>query len=328
MNIDELTEKDDSKEKLILLEAELSKGIISLMWFFSTNSIVNSTGLDKKTVRGHKKGGIPPKYFELYMKALGEPNHPSPEMQKIIKEKPHTLEQCKTIVHALYIVLNYQYEKYRRLVGAAPYLFNKILGKGTVRDDDVLKMLSEQLDKCANSINRRIMQDKIGNLSPQFLYHLNICFDAFSTITYTDTLFLPVLFQASRERQEEILTLMNKMTLNPATDIISCLTSGNGKLWVNAYTHYSADRKGTGPQNDDWKNLKKKIEGKFSQVRSIEEQKNALAFYSFLALIWPKEGETDTNFGTKEIEALIVFKYFLTKEAQQNLLDELQIDYT
>ena len=68
-------------------------------------------------------------------------------------------------------------------------------------------------------------------------------------------------------------------------------------------------------------------------VSGINKETNQIAFRAigfngFLSLIWPKEGATDTNFGTKEIEALIVFKYFLTKEAQQNLLDKLQIDYT
>lgn len=58
------------------------------------------------------------------------------------------------------------------------------------------------------------------------------------------------------------------------------------------------------------------------------EVRKAQVINAFLILIWPPEGETDTKFGPQEIEPLIIFKYFLTEEARQNLLDELQIDYT
>lgn len=328
MDINAPNEKDESKEKLILMEAELSKSIISFMWFFSTNSIVKNTGLDKKTVNSHKETGIPPKYFELYIKALGGTNYPSPEMQKILKSKPHAIEKCKTLTQIIYNTLNCQYEEYRRLVGVAPYIFDRVLGKGTAHNKDVLEMLSKQLEKNIDFIYGRITQNEIENLSPQFLHRLNICFDAFSTMTKIDTLFFPTFFRASSERKEEILSQMNEMELNPVANIVSYLTSGSGKLWMTAYTHYSQDEKGRKAPGDTWKKLKEKIEGKFYQMKSIEEQKNALAFYSFLALIWPEKGETDTTFGLEEIKALIVFKYFLTEEAQRNLLDELQIDYT
>ena len=325
METNEISPKDESKEKLILLEALLSKSIISFMWFFSTNNIAENVDLDKKTINSHKATGIPPKYFGLYVEALGKCSRPSLEMQEILKSKPHAAESCKILTQIIYRCLSWQYTAYRKLVGAAPYILDRVSGKETAHDEDVLEILLEQLEKSTDFIRSHITQNKIENLSPQFLYRVNICFDAFSTITYVDFLFLPTFFRASSERKEEILTKINKMALNPVTDIVSCLTSGDGKPWIIARNHYYTNKKSEMTSDDIWKKLSQKIEGRFRQAKSIEEQKNVLAFCSFLALIWPEEGETDTKFGTKEIEALIVFKYCLTKEARQNLLDELEI---
>lgn len=325
METNEFSPKDESLENLNGLETLLSKIIICFMWHFSINNIVENTCLDKKTVNSHKATGIPPKYFELYVEALEKCSRPSLEMQEILKSKPHAAESCKILTQIIYRCLSHLYILHRKLFGTAPYILDRVFGKETAHDEDVLKILLEPLEKVTDSIRSRITQNKIENLSPQFLYRLNICFDAFSTLTYVDVLFLPAFFRASNERKEEILTQMNKMALNPATDIVSCLTSGNGKPWMIAHNHYYINKKSEMTSDDIWEKLSQKIEGRFRQVKSIEEQKNVLAFCSFLALIWPEKGETDTKFGTKEIETLIVFKYYLTKEARQNLLDELEI---
>ena len=97
METNKFSPKDESKEKLILLEALLSKSIISFMWFFSTNNIAENVDLDKKTINSHKATGIPPKYFGLYVEALGKCSRPSLEMQEILKSKPHAAESCKIL---------------------------------------------------------------------------------------------------------------------------------------------------------------------------------------------------------------------------------------
>lgn len=337
MGTNELGSKGNSEGKQTLineLEVMLSKYIVMLVGRFSEYGIIKYSGIDKKTVKEHKKKGeIPPKYFEQYMEALGKSNRPPKEVKEPAKEgKKLTLEEWKIFITIyrpiIYPALYAIYKEYKKIIGVGPYLKERVLGKGTSINNVVPEVLAEELEKSINSINERVKQHKVNELSPQFFHHLNICFDAFSTITTSDFLFLACFFRAKGKERKKIVAQVNKMALNSATDIISCLTSGSGKLWMMAYTHYSSNEGEKGTQTAIWKNFKKKIENHFSESKDIEDQKKELAFFYFLALIWPEEGETDTKFGPQEIEALIVFKYFLTEEARQNLLDELQIDYT
>lgn len=320
MDENKLLPDENANEKLKLLEAKLSEAIIRFMERFSQNSIINNIDIDKKTVKEHKKKGvIPPKYFEQYIEALSK-GLPSKD---VIESKEIWAENNKIY----YEQLSNAFKEYKKVMGIGPYLINSLFKKGPPTGNAVPEFFLEQLEESVKSINKCIKRHNIDDLSPLFLYHMNICFDAFSTITPIDFLFLSKFFRASREERKKIWTLIDKMLFIPTIDIISCLTNGEAKLWIAAYTHYLSNTGKKSSQYDIWKKFKKKIEDCFFLNESIEKKKHTFAFYYFLALIWPEEGETDTKFGPKEIEALIVFKYFLTQEAQQKLLNELQIEY-
>ena len=110
MDTNELVPRGNSKGKQILInefEIMLSNMIIMLVGKFSEYGIIKYSGIDKKTVKEHKKKSkIPPKYFEQYMKALGKSNRPPKKVKELAKEgKKFALERWKIFTTEYYPII-------------------------------------------------------------------------------------------------------------------------------------------------------------------------------------------------------------------------------
>lgn len=271
----------------------------------SQGSVLEGERISKNTIKNHlSQGRIPPDSFDKYVRAF-----------KQLKRLDVKLDDGQKFSDSKFVAMRKFIEVYC----------------------DILECINESY-KAMKGFPYYLISDRIKNwdfakeYSQDFWYFLNKCFEAFCTVDYFDFLFLSKFFRCDKPERELIMERMEGERVVPYSDIVETLLNGEGNLWINAHKECSSEAEKKTSKEQNWEIFNQKIK-KMTTVRGINKETNQIAFKAvglngFLSLIWPKEGETDTNFGTKEIEALIVFKYFLTKEAQQNLLEELKIDYT
>lgn len=296
------------------LEDYISQLILSVLPLcpynaISQGSVLEGERISKNTIKNHlSQGRIPPESFDKYVRAFKQLKRLDVKLEDGQKfsesELAAKLTAMRKFIEVYCGVLECVNERYKAMKGF-PY--------------DLIS------DKIKN-------WDFAKKYSQDFWYFLNKCFEAFCTVNYYDFLFLSKFFRCDEPERELIMERMEGKKVIPYSEIIETLLNGEGNLWINAHKECSSEAEKKTSKEQNWEIFNQKIK-KMTTVRGINKETNQIAFKAvgfngFLSLIWPKEGETDTNFGTKEIEALIVFKYFLTKEAQQNLLEELKIDYT
>lgn len=290
------------------LEDHISRSIIEILQEFTYYSISKHSSPDdtkhisKNTIKAHlEQGKIPPDSFDSYIRAFGQIKRFDKTILEVNEKfNVENMEELIKIYYDIFETLNNFYKAFKKL----PH--------------DLIS------DKIKN-------KESAKELSQRFWYLLNKCFEAFCTLGRSDVLFLNKFFKSDENARQVIMTKMNNAKAVSYFDAIDILLNGEGNLWIDAYKDYSSNTEKKSSDEQNWEILTDKLQ-KFVYPKEINKKSNniidhALAINEFFAVIWPEEGETDTKFGSKEIEALIVFKYFLTQEAQQKLLNELQIEY-
>lgn len=285
--------KDNQKSKDF--ESLVSETLIKIQVFFSNDDVASILDIDKDKINKHiQRSSIPPKYFEKYVTAW----------KKTVK-KPRT--------PAVVEMDENQWNKlYNDLISVAEmilYLWNCFNNSFVVSS-----LLNDG--------------DALNGKSVRFPYLVDKCFNAFTTLTADDVVFLCYFFRGDKSKRKAILQKMDEAVIFPPNHVISILTSKDGRNWTQAHKLYSAKINRQESMQRLWYHCAEKIKSwiknnSFIKANEAKQPYNVLSVLQFLELIWPEEGETDTKFGPKEIEALIVFKYFLTQEAQQKLLNEL-----
>ena len=282
------------------LETKVSDTLLRIQKFFSNNDVARILHIKKDIIHKHtQRRSIPSEYFEKYVKAW-----------KKTTKKPRTKPVIK--------MNKTQWDKlYKNLISRAEitlYMWN-----------------------CFNNslVIPSLLNDKnaLDGKSARFPYLMEKCFSAFTTLTADDIAFLCHFFRGDTNKREAILQKMDEAETIAPNHVVSILTSKDGQDWIQAHKLYSLEIKRDESVQNGWIQCAEKIESwiktnSFIKANETGQPYNVLSVLQFLELIWPEEGETDTKFGSKEIEALIVFKYFLTQEARQTLLSDLQIEYT
>lgn len=294
-------QENAAEQKRRKLKSTVSDVLIHLQRFFSNNDVAKVLGIEADIINKQiKRHSIPEEYFEKYVLAW----------KKTVK-KPRTA--------AVIEMSEAQWDKLK---------------------NEYLIPMGEQTLSIWNRFNNSypisaVLNDKnaLDGKSARFPYLLDKCFNAFATITADDIVFLCPFFKGDKSKREAILQKMNEAKTASPNHIISTLTSEDGQDWIRAHNLYSSKIERKESAQNNWIQCIERIQlwiksNSFLKANETEQPYNVLPFFAFLGLIWPEEGELDTKFGPEEIKALIVFKYFLTEEAQRSLLDELQIDYT
>lgn len=171
--------------------------------------------------------------------------------------------------------------------------------------------------------------DAIKSFSPTFTYRLNKNFNAFRTLNPNDCLLVIHLMRTNECNRQKILTALNNLERQSPNATLSALTAGEGQYWLKARRSYLSPYNNFDSQSN-WDEFCKKVNNllKIRNKNDIQKLKiSNLELHClnvFIGSIWPKDGETDTAFGVEEIDALIIFKYFLTEESQKSLLAELE----
>lgn len=312
---EENTRKKEGRKKIKVpkdenpstLEDFISLVILSILPYCPYNAISQGSLLDgqrisKNTIKSHlEHGKIPAESFDSYIRAFRKLKRLDIELES--GQKFSNMETMKKIISVYCNTLEALNERYKRLKG----LPNSLIS-----------------DKIKN-------WDFAKKYSQRFWYLLNKCFEAFCTLNYIDIMFLIRFFKSDEFQRKMIMEKMENATSKSYFEVAKMLVSGDGGLWIDAYKKFSSRTEKRTSEEQNWKIFIEKLQKHLDINRvgkeAMVEVRKAQIINSFLILIWPPEGETDTKFGSQEIEALIVFKYFLTEEARQNLLDELQIDY-
>lgn len=290
-------------------EDYMSQLILAVLPLCSYNAISQGSRLDgkrisKNTIKSHlSQGKIPPDSFDTYIRAFKQLNQLDVELENGQKINDSKLAAMKKFITTYCDILEWANERYKAMKG-----FSYELISDRIKDWDFAKKYSQR-----------------------FWYFLNKCFEAFCTLDYYDFLFLNKFFKGDEAARQLIMEKMEGEKANHYSETVEALLNGEGNLWIEAHKKCSSEAEKKTSKEQNWEIFNRKIK-KMTTVSGINKGTNQIArkameFNDFLRLIWPKEGESDTKFGTKEIEALIIFKYYLTEEARQNLLDKLQIDY-
>lgn len=296
-----MSQKNEGNQQYKELKTAVSDTLVGIQGFFSNDEVARILRIDKDIINKHiQRKSIPPEYFEKYVKAWRKTTRKP--------RKPTVVEQNKA-------------EKWNEL-------YKCLMAKAEI---------TLYLWNCFNNsfVVPSLLNDKnaLDGKSARFPYLVDKCFNAFTTLTADDVAFLCHFFRGDTSKRETILQKMDEAEVIGPNHLISILTSKEGQNWTQAHKLYSAEIKRNESAQNGWIHCAEHIQlwiknNSFIKAHETRKPYNVLSVLQFLELIWPEEGEADTKFGPKEIEAIIVFKYFLTQEAQQKLLSDLQIEYT
>ena len=295
--MDEENEGNQGRKKL---KTMISDTLIGIQRFFSNDDVARILHIDKDIINKHiQRCSIPPEYFEKYVKAW-----------KITTKKPRTPA-----------VVEMNEKQWKDFYGNLISLAEKVLYWWNCFNDSFV--ISSLLND----------KNALDGKSARFPYLMDKCLNAFTTLTADDVAFLCHFFRGDTNKRKAILQKMDEAEIFAPNHVVSILTSKDGQDWIQAHKLYSSEIKRDESVQNGWIQCTEKIKSwiknnSFTKANETEQPYNVLSVLQFLELIWPEKGEVDTKFGPKEIEALIVFKYFLTQEAQQKLLSDLQIEYT
>lgn len=294
------------RQNFLTLEGHISALILIILQHCTYNSIWKNSLLDTKrisrnTIKSNlEQGKISPESFDSYIKAFGEIKQFNFGIDGTWSDAD--IQSGKEIYAICYKALIEANELYKMLKNLPYTLFSK-----TISSEESVEIYSQR-----------------------FWYLLNKCFEAFCTLKFNDVMFLIKYFKSDEAVRKIIMTKMNSAETASYFNSVEMLLNGEGSLWVDAHKNYSSNTEKKSSSEQNWEILNRKLQN-FASVKEIdgkfaEKPNQAVVLSGFFALIWPEEGEADTKFGPKEIEALIIFKYFLTEESRQKLIDELYGD--
>jgi len=280
-------------------ESKISDLIVSVQRAYFTNyTVAKIMKVDKCTVdKQIKRESIPAEYFEKYLAAW-----------KQITKKPQ-----------IAAMRDVDDDAWKRLKDEAIKFVEELLS--SIKPFYLLDYDSELT-------YTSLLEDTnaLAGKSVRFPYLIDKCFDSFTTLTLNDILFLSLIFGGKQSRREAVLQEMATAQMLTPGQTISMLTCKEGKSWLRAYELYSSEISTEESVQTCWNYCRDKIKKwrkdyTFLSARARGHMYQDFYFKSFLSLIWPKNGATDTEFGVEEIKALITFKYFLTEKARQELID-------
>lgn len=291
------------KEDLLALEDCISSLIIIMLkncpyHGIHMGSLTNNNRISENTIKDNlRQGKVSPRQFESYLKAIRTIRQFTFETDADNNFSCTDIEKAKENMCDCYEILHAINEKYKKLKELPYSLFPDVINKW----------------------------ESAQKLSQRFWYLLNKCFDAFCTLNPDDILFLNKFFKNDEAERQMIVTKMDDSKGCNYSRVICELVGGEGELWIDAHGKYS-DTAGKSSARDNWEKLNDKLKNVLS-VKAVDVEVNqkidqAFLLTNFFAIIWPEEGETDTKFGPEEIKALIIWKYFLTEESRQELLDK------
>lgn len=280
-------------------ESKISDLIVSVQRIYFTNyAVAKILKVEKSTVdKQIERESIPSEYFEKYLAAW-----------KKVPKKPQTPIWSK----------------------AKDSAWNKLKDEAINIVEDILSSLEPyyQMDYDNELFYVSILEDgdTLNGKSARFPYLIDKCFDAFTALTSNDVLFFSLIFDGKQSRREAVLQEMAKAEMFTPSQIISMLTSKEGKNWLQACELYSSEINVQESVQTCWNYCADKIKKwrkdyTFLSARTQGQAYQDFYFRLFLSLIWPKDDADDTEFGAEEIKALITFKYFLTEKARQELID-------
>lgn len=290
-----MKQENENSQKSMNLKSTVSDSLIQIQRFFSNDDVADILKVEPDTINKHmQRHSIPSEYFEKYVYAW-----------KKTAKKPRTLAAIE--------MNETQWNELK---------------------NECLIPMAEKLLCIWNGFNNSyvmspLLYDKnaLDGKSARFPYLLDKCFTAFSRITADDVVFLCHFFRGDESKRKTMIQKMDKAEVSAPSHIISVLTSTDGQIWIQAYKLYTSKIKREESVENDWIQCAEKIQTwikntSFVKANETKQPYNVQPFLRFLELIWPEEGENDTKFGPEEIKALIIFKYFLTEEARQELIDE------
>lgn len=175
--------------------------------------------------------------------------------------------------------------------------------------------------------------DTVKNVDPRFVYAINKSFNALKTLTLQDLFFL-CIYRRSDTRGKVCNLLNEKIDLSLLQiddDYVNEVTTN----WVKARREFSFKRtKEEISAFEEWRIFIDKFKALKSFDAVIDANRNGenkdkpkeryqkWILILFLKIIWPREENTNTNFGPQDIDALLVFKNCLSAESQVDLLNE------
>lgn len=297
-----LSETEIEQQKRLIADG-LSNCILKLRPFFSNYQLSNyqlenNSSMAKGTIKKHfEEGIIPPEYIKTYLVAMKESGLRQAKRSPDVEIQNADADTLKAI--------------------------NDFL---TFYIDALLKLWDKQecIENFGIDIVGKPLTDKRAteNFSPLFAYRMNKCFDAFSTITVYDYLFLKSFYRSNEDKRHRILECLNRSDTRPALDILMDLTTGEGRHWIKALSIYSSSVGKKSKPFNQWRSFTDKVKSwadKSTMVDVLKRDHSVFILQLFVEMIWPERNATDTNFGAKEIQALIAYKYFLTEDAQKTL---------
>ncbi len=172
--------------------------------------------------------------------------------------------------------------------------------------EDLILPKEEEINKLYDCL-----QICFDELSSTVAYTLDKYFAAFCRISSDDRCFLSILLNKSTEDKIVLTDRLLSMETMPMDKILDKIMSDEWKQWVKIRNIYCFHENTHYPSQPNWDKFKKKA----GKLRYIE----LLNLIALLIVIVPDE-TGKLNMGESEIDTLLLFKYFLTADAQQALL--------
>lgn len=282
------------------IEKEISDIVLQASRCFSASEIATYSGIELETLKSREKSRyLPPEDFEKYIAAF---------------------EKCRKMPRRRKPNEKFNEEKWDELSKATVKL-TKIAVQEYKQVNDLFEIVYWLIIKDANATSK---------ISPLFSYRVANSFDAFASIEHDDLSFLRCYFTENSVNRAWIKRRLNNSACHAPSEILSMLSQPDIWTWLRAKEQYLSCLVPSKTAYKSWEKFREKVKVLTQTAyKSVQEGDNRdlmrLVYLSiFISMIWPKDGEKDTVFGADEIDALIIFKFFLTESAQKMLLAELE----
>lgn len=163
------------------------------------------------------------------------------------------------------------------------------------------------------------------DFSPAFSYRLNQCFGAISLLTKHDIQFL--IMYHLYHLEDKIDRIFPQYYDVSSENLFNKIISPDWSKFQKMRDYFSNHSKGY--NSDPIKNWATFLE-KYQKERTYQLSNTKGTPYTkmnisfFIKIIYPKDGEVDTDFTERDIDALMKFRLFLSDDAQAKFLSEIK----
>ncbi|BAK97432.1 hypothetical protein OBV_02340 [Oscillibacter valericigenes Sjm18-20] len=185
--------------------------------------------------------------------------------------------------------------------------------------DDMDDLLQNSGPQSPNKINEALldMKPEFLKLPPAFAYALNTHMDAIASVHSDDQLFIMNLIKKNKKEIMNMHELLLTLAPAPSSTILERTTSKEWKHWTAIRSIIEGEETLSVPVKKSWIGFENKIQA----IRPLEQ----LRVLSTIGLFWPDDAGK-LPFGKMELDSLLLFKYLISDDAKQNILEKYELE--